>query len=250
MATTRSERGSDADVRARSLLKYGKRAATYDPSCGPTWPIREKAVAGLGLRPGQRVLDVGCGTGLSLALLREKVGDTGRVYGCDQSPHMLALARERVARAGWRNVHLVEAPAQALRLPEPVDALLFHYTHDILRSPAAIDCLVRCAQPGAAVAIAGIKYFPRWLAPLNVWVYFKNHGYNGAPGQLATPWDRIAPRLTDWQRTNTQFGMGYLAFGHVDALMPGAAPAALSAPAPGAATAGPPPSLGVAVRTR
>jgi ubiquinone/menaquinone biosynthesis C-methylase UbiE len=161
------------------------------------------------------VLDVGCGTGLSLALLRRAVGVGGKVYGCDHSPDMLALARRRVADAGWANVQLLEAPAQALSLPEPADALLLHYTHDILRSPVAIERLLAQARPGARLAIAGIKYFPRWLAPLNLWVYFKNHGYNGAPGQLATPWDRIAPHLGDWRWTPTQWGMGYLASGQV-----------------------------------
>lgn len=197
----------------RSLAKYRKRAAGYDDTCGPTWPIRERTVAALRLQPGQRVLDVGCGTGLSLSLLRDAVGADGAVYGFDQSPEMLALARRRVTESGWRNVHLVEAPAQSLSLPEPVDALFFHYTHDILRSPAAVARLLACARPGAAVAIAGIKYFPRWLAPLNAWVYFKNRGYNGAPGELRSPWDRIAPHLDAWQREPTQYGMGYIGTG-------------------------------------
>jgi demethylmenaquinone methyltransferase/2-methoxy-6-polyprenyl-1,4-benzoquinol methylase len=148
-------------------------------------------------------------------LLRDAVGPTGRVYGFDQSPEMLAVARRRVAEAGWSNVLLFEAPAQALSLPEAVDAMLFHYTHDILRSPGAVAALTACARPGAAVAIAGIKYFPWWLAPLNAWVYWKNRGYNGAPGELHSPWDRIAPNLDGWQIVPTQFGMGYIGTGRL-----------------------------------
>ncbi len=207
----------DEATRRRSRAKYRQRAAGYDRTCGPTWTIREHTIAALALQPGQRVLDVACGTGLSLALLRERVGEAGQVYGFDHSAEMLVQARARVAQAGWRNVTLFETPAQALRLPQPIDALLFHYTHDILRSDAALSSILASARPGARIAIAGIKYFPRWLAPLNAWVYWKNHGYNGAPGGLRSPWDRIAPRLTDWQLVATQFGMGYLASGRLAA---------------------------------
>lgn len=207
----------DEAVRAASIEKYRHRASGYDATCGPTWPIRERTIDLLDLQPGQTVLDVGCGTGLSLARLRERVGEAGRVHGFDQSPDMLGQARERVAAAGWQNVQLYETPAQGLVLPAPADALLFHYTHDVLRSASAVERLLACARPGAAVAIAGIKYFPFWLAPLNIWVYFKNHGYNGAPGELRSPWDRIAPRLDGWRLTPTQYGMGYIASGRVRA---------------------------------
>jgi ubiquinone/menaquinone biosynthesis C-methylase UbiE len=224
----------DEQIRRRSIEKYRRRAGGYDGTCGPTWPIRERAIHALKLVPGDRVLDVACGTGLSLALLRERVGETGHVVGFDHSAEMLAQARERVATAGWRNVTVIECAAQQLALPEPVDALLFHYTHDILRSPAALDHVLSCARPGARVAIAGIKFFPRWLAPLNLWVYFKNFGYNGAPGGLRAPWDRIAPRLNDWQFVPTQFGMGYLASGRLGESHVARAVASMPPPAAGA----------------
>ncbi|MFN5511379.1 MAG: class I SAM-dependent methyltransferase [Burkholderiales bacterium] len=202
-------------IRQRSIAKYATRAAGYDATTGPTASIRARTIARLGLTPGQSVLDVGCGTGLSLAPLREQVQAEGRVYGCDQSPHMLKLACARVAQADWRNVTLFETAAQDLRLPEPVDALLFHYAHDILRSQVALDALLAQARPGAVVAVAGIKYFSGVLRPLNPWVYWKNSGYNGHPGELRSPWDRLAPRLQGWSMTETQWGMGYIGVGHV-----------------------------------
>ena len=215
MTSSTPDSALDPAIRRRSVEKYRKRAAGYDATCGPTWRIRERTVAALALRPGDAVLDVACGTGLSLALLRDRVGDSGRVYGFDHSPEMLAQARARVAEAGWRNVALFETAAQTLALPEAVDALFFHYTHDILRSPAALGRILAAAKPRARVAIAGIKYFRGLLAPLNPWVYLKNYGYNGAPGELRAPWDRIAPYLADLHIEPTQFGMGYIASGRL-----------------------------------
>jgi demethylmenaquinone methyltransferase/2-methoxy-6-polyprenyl-1,4-benzoquinol methylase len=220
MTARDAEPAADQATRGRSLAKYRKRAAGYDRTCGPTWTIRERTVAALELQPGQRVLDVACGTGLSLALLRDRVGESGQVYGFDHSAEMLEQARARVSGAGWRNVTLFQTAAQHFTLPETVDALFFHYTHDILRSPTALDRILACAGPEAMIAIAGVKYFPWWLAPLNAWVYLKNHAYNGAPGGLRTPWDGIAPRLQDWRITPTQCGMGYIASGRLAALAP------------------------------
>ena len=158
------------------------------------------------------------GVSASYAMLGDAIlAEPGAVIGFDHSEAMLAQARARVAQAGWREVTLVGCAAQELAaqpaLAARVDALLFHYTHDILRSPRALAAVLACARPGARVAVAGIKYFSGWLAPLNFWVYLKNLGYNGAPGELRSPWDRLAPRLHDWHFEPTQWGMGYLACG-------------------------------------
>ncbi|MFO7690875.1 MAG: methyltransferase domain-containing protein [Cryobacterium sp.] len=72
---------------------------------------RERGVALLQLRAGDTVLDLGCGTGLNLALLVAAVGPTGTVIGLDRSPEMLEMARRRVETNGWTSVRLVEADA-------------------------------------------------------------------------------------------------------------------------------------------
>ncbi len=69
---------------------------------------RQRAAEALAPRPGEWVLDLPCGTGLSLDGLAPAVGSAGRVVGVDYSAGMLARARQRVARAGWDNVTLLQ----------------------------------------------------------------------------------------------------------------------------------------------
>ncbi len=72
---------------------------------------RQRGIALLGLRPGDTVLDLGCGTGLNFALLVAAVGPTGTVIGLDRSANMLKVARSRVEENGWASVRLIEADA-------------------------------------------------------------------------------------------------------------------------------------------
>lgn len=93
---------------------YGAAARFYDALSGERVVYRagrECGVALLGLRPGDTVLDLACGTGLNFALLVDAVGPAGAVIGLDRSREMLEMARRRVKSNGWTNVRLVEADA-------------------------------------------------------------------------------------------------------------------------------------------
>ncbi|MGN6586428.1 MAG: class I SAM-dependent methyltransferase, partial [Solirubrobacterales bacterium] len=68
---------------------------------------RRKAVAALGLKSGDTVLEVGAGTGRNFPYLVEAVGPSGSVIGVDASAGMLREARRLVERHGWANVSLL-----------------------------------------------------------------------------------------------------------------------------------------------
>lgn len=94
------------------LRRYGLGARVYDAVSGERFVYRVGRVAGvaaLRLKPGDTVLDLGCGTGLNLPLIIDRVGPTGLVVGVDRSTEMLRMARRRVARHAWRNVRLLQA---------------------------------------------------------------------------------------------------------------------------------------------
>lgn len=196
-----------------SIERYRRKAAGYDASAERTMPLRRRTIALLQLQPGQTVLDVGAGTGLSYALLREGVGPTGQVLAFEQSPDMFALAQARVQRENWTNVWHTNQPAETVQLPQLADAVLFNYTHDICRSPAAVTNILRQVIPGARVAMAGIKAFPWWTGPLVLVSWLKNRPYNAHPGGLRAPWRGVAAHCDHFEWRSTQWGMGYIASG-------------------------------------
>jgi len=201
----------DRTSNARSIAKYRRRAAAYDGTTRFTQPIRLRAIDRLALRPGDRVLDVGSGTGLSFEAILARIGPSGHLVAVEQSPDMMAQARERVARRGWRNVTLVESSLEDLPPGMRADAALFFYTHDILRTPDAVAVAATVAR-GGRVAAAGVKFYPWWAGPANVHVWLKNWLYNARPSGLAHPWD-ILERHATLERESTLWGRGYLAWG-------------------------------------
>lgn len=198
-----------------SIARYARHAAGYDASALRTMPLRLRTIALLDLRPGEVVLDVGAGTGLSFGPLRQAVGEGGRVLAFEQSPHMAEQAEHRLQRAGWGNVNLQRAAAEDVRLPVAPDALLFNYVHDITRSARAVANLLTQARPGARIAMAGMKFFPWWTGPLNLLPWMKNRPYNVYPADLWQPWDRVQPWCAEFRRWSTQCGMGYIAQGRL-----------------------------------
>jgi demethylmenaquinone methyltransferase/2-methoxy-6-polyprenyl-1,4-benzoquinol methylase len=85
---------------------------------------RRHAVDLLKLKPGGRVVDLGCGTGLSFPRIIERIGPEGHLTGVDMTVGMLACARERCDRAGWNNVELVQSEIGSYEFPDKVDAVI------------------------------------------------------------------------------------------------------------------------------
>lgn len=196
---------------ARNL--YGLRASSYELQLAPYEFIRRMAVNHLGLRNGDCVLDLGCGTGMSLPMLRSAVGPAGRVIGVDLSPEMLAIAHSHVQREGWRNVELVCAAVEETSLPREADAVLLHFCHDILQSPKALDQVLKHLRPGARIAATGLKWTAPGLAPLNALVGLQMAqsvtNYEG----LAAPWQPLRDRGMQLEVDTLMMGTIFVAHG-------------------------------------
>lgn len=99
-------------------------------------PLGLRAIEALGPRPGEVIVDVGCGCGQTTLQLAEAVGPAGRVIGVDLAPRSLAAARERAT--GLRQVDLREADAAALDLPpKSVDAIYSRFGVMAFADPVA-----------------------------------------------------------------------------------------------------------------
>jgi demethylmenaquinone methyltransferase/2-methoxy-6-polyprenyl-1,4-benzoquinol methylase len=202
----------------KAVAQYRHHADGYDASARRTMRLRSRTIEKLSLRCGDRVLDVASGTGLSFPQLREGVGDRGEVIGIDISPEMSSLARQRVSEAGWRNVSVLESPIEESEIPGPLDAILFNFTHDVMRSAVALEKIFSVARPGARIAIAGMKYFPWWLSPANAIVRAKARPYMTTFEGLEKPWSLALPSLSEFQWTSELFGIAYIGWGRLGKL--------------------------------
>jgi demethylmenaquinone methyltransferase/2-methoxy-6-polyprenyl-1,4-benzoquinol methylase len=87
---------------------YQAQARIYDSTRWIFLYGRERLVQLLDIRPGERVVEIGCGTGSNFALIQQRLQGTGEIIGVDCSPPMLREAAARVEKRGWRNVRLVD----------------------------------------------------------------------------------------------------------------------------------------------
>ncbi len=169
----------------------------WNEQAGPRWvatgdeldkqlvPLSEALFARAAARPGERVLDVGCGTGGTALALARAVGPSGRVTGIDISATMLAAARERARcerAAGLAPLEFVEADAQTTPPPGgPFDLLFSRFGVMFFADPLAAFRNLR-----AGLAPAGRLCFLCWQSlAANPWA--------SLPGQAIAPHVPPAP---------------------------------------------------------
>ena len=157
-----------------TLKTYRLFSGSYDFLFGPVFhPGRKEAVRIANDRPGQHILEVGVGTGLSLPFFRKDA----RVTGIDVSAEMLAKARRRVARRKLSQVEaLLEMDAEQLTFADDsFDAVIALYVASVVPDPARFAAEMRrvCIPGGTIVVVnhfmsenAPMRFIEKRLAPL------------------------------------------------------------------------------------
>ncbi|MEO5693075.1 MAG: class I SAM-dependent methyltransferase [Usitatibacter sp.] len=195
-----------------AVAHYRDLAPRYDYRTRRINAVRERAIAGLALRPGEIVLDAGCGTGWCFTALSAAVGPQGRVIAFDPSPDMLAVAR---LRASTTPIDLLHATAEEVTLPTAPDAILFSYTHDLIRSRPALDNLFGQARKGARIAATSTKLYAPWLFPANWYLRLTHRGYITNFEGFGAPWSTLAEYLDDFRLETNGHTQHYVATGRL-----------------------------------
>src|SRR6266508_3318125 len=153
--------GSDAATRALSVTVvdndflarvYENLASVYDFTFGPALhPGRVDAMQRMAIKPRDRVLEVGVGTGINAALYPTDCS----VTGIDLSGSMLERARERIARKGVRNVRLLQMDAANLKFADDTfDIVYAPYVISVVPDPVAVAReMRRVCRPGGRIVI-------------------------------------------------------------------------------------------------
>jgi len=179
-------------------------------------PLRQEAVQHLTLKKGDRVLDVGCGTGASFPYLVQAVGNLGEVVGVEISPDMAVQARKRVQTQGWSNVHVLEDAAHTVKLSGRFDGLLLFAAHEVLTSGLALDHLLAYLQEDARVVAFGAKYSSgrRGVLVNLLWGFMTRHLLPPSSAPIDEyPWRLLEERIGMLHKEERAHGFMYLVWG-------------------------------------
>jgi ubiquinone/menaquinone biosynthesis C-methylase UbiE len=128
---------------------YNRISRWYDVLAGPSEKKhREAALQMLGAKEGERILEIGFGTGHCLVALAQSVGHSGKVYGIDLSEGMLNIAQARVRQAGVSERVVLEC-GDAAELPFEsglFDAVFMSFTLELFDTPEIPTVLHECRR--------------------------------------------------------------------------------------------------------
>lgn len=154
-------------------------APFYDPGCvlvGLGRKFRAETLRHAALQAGERVLDVGCGTGVLTRLAAEAVGSAGSALGIDPAPGMIALARKNAARSGKRaefRVSVIEhLPFENGRFDVVLSSLMLHHLPPELKQEGLRE-VYRVLKPGGRLVAVDLDRpaHPLWWLLLWPWLF-------------------------------------------------------------------------------
>ncbi|MBI5462996.1 MAG: methyltransferase domain-containing protein [Gammaproteobacteria bacterium] len=131
----------------------------YCPKLGLGPAFRRETLRHAALAPGERVLDVGCGTGVLTRLAAEAVGATGYVVGIDPGPRMLAEARRTsaasAARIEFRLAAIEALPFGDASFDAVLSSLMLHHLPPDMKR-AGLKEVYRVLKPGGRLIVVDV----------------------------------------------------------------------------------------------
>jgi arsenite methyltransferase len=110
------------------------------------------------LRPGEKVVDVGCGAGIDILIAAGMVAPAGQVIGVDMSPEMLEKARRAAAEAGWENVAFRYGYGEELPVEDGwADVVISNGVLNLMADKgAALEEMARVLKPAGRLQVGDI----------------------------------------------------------------------------------------------
>lgn len=181
--------------------------------------LRQKAVQLLQLKPGDRVLDIGCGPGGCFPFLFGAVGPTGEVVGIEISPEIAVNTRKRIETNGWSNVRVIEGNAHTIKLEGKFQGMVMFGAPDIYASPHALDNLLPYLTDDARIVIFGAKLL-RSSTKFNSFLRssFSHLSFPSTPALSYEPWGPLEQHVGRLEVREYFFGLMFLAWGSMKAL--------------------------------
>ena len=135
-------------TREQTRQNYDRMARWYDLFAGSEKKFTETGLQILGAKAGERVLEIGFGTGHSLAILAQQVGETGLVAGVELSPGMIEVARKQIqAKSPERSVQIIQGDGTLTPFaPNSFDAVFLSFTLELFSDTEIPVVLKECRR--------------------------------------------------------------------------------------------------------
>ena len=179
---------------------------------------RRQAIAALNLKPGDTVVDIGCGTGNNFPLLYQAVTSSGKIIAVDISEAMLNQARQTIASNKWTNFQLVCSDVVQFQFPSEVNAVVSAYTLILVSDcKQVISNAYKSLSPGGRLVILDMAwsgYFPLWFR--HVLFFLRSYGVT-LDVLRRRSWETVQLSMKelfpDYSQKKYWFGFFYMASG-------------------------------------
>lgn len=156
---------------------------------------RDAVIRELQLKPGQTVVEIGCGTGRNLEDIVRRVGPKGQIFAVDCAKPMIVRCSARIRKHGFTNVQLVDREyGQATITGGNADAVVMSYSLSMIPNwKSALECAFRELRPGGRIGVVDFclendsKVAAGFASWMNVNLVTMNRDYKERLGSLFFP---------------------------------------------------------------